>query len=127
MSIKFDTEIHKDGSKYQYHIDIFTDNVQLFKEINRMCDNQALLEGGCEPNYNLTDITERLKCNASANIIDTSGSKPVDMNKYYGYVSVNDLMEFCRNTVGGKINCNDIARFPKADVIKGELDSDEAN
>ena len=68
MSIKFDTEIHKDGSKYQYHIDIFTDNMQLFKEIKRMCDNQVLLESGCEPNYNLTDITERLKHSSSANI-----------------------------------------------------------
>jgi hypothetical protein len=61
MSTNFDTEVHKDDSMYRYHIDVVTDNVQLFKEIKRMCDNQILLENGSKPNYNLTDISERLK------------------------------------------------------------------
>lgn len=38
------------------------------------------------------------------------------MSKYYGYVSVDALMEFANNHVNGMIDSNDIARFPKADV-----------
>ena len=34
----------------------------------------------------------------------------------FGYVSVNALMEFAKNHVDGKVDCNDIARFPRANV-----------
>ena len=38
------------------------------------------------------------------------------MSNYYGYVSVDALMEFAHNHVNGMIDSNDIARFPKANV-----------
>ena len=34
----------------------------------------------------------------------------------FGYVSVNALMEFAKNHVDGKVDCNDIARFPRVNV-----------
>ena len=34
----------------------------------------------------------------------------------FGYVSVNALMEFARNHVDRKVDCNDIARFPRSNV-----------
>lgn len=30
------------------------------------------------------------------------------------YIDANELMQFCQNTVGKTIDCNDIARFPSA-------------
>ena len=38
------------------------------------------------------------------------------MSNYYGYVSVDALMDFAHNHVNGMIDSNDIARFPKSNV-----------
>ena len=38
------------------------------------------------------------------------------MSNYYGYVSVDALMDFAHNHVNGMIDSNDIARFPIANV-----------
>ena len=38
------------------------------------------------------------------------------MSNYYGYVSVDALMDFAHSHVNGMIDSNDIARFPKANV-----------
>ena len=38
------------------------------------------------------------------------------MSDYYGYVSVDALMDFAHNHVNGMIDSNDIARFPIANV-----------
>lgn len=38
------------------------------------------------------------------------------MSNYFGYVSVDALMDFAHNHVNGMIDSNDIARFPKANV-----------
>ncbi|MEA4869917.1 MAG: hypothetical protein VB062_04685 [Christensenella sp.] len=38
------------------------------------------------------------------------------MKNYNGYVSVDALMKYAHNHVGGTIDSNDIARFPRANV-----------
>ena len=38
------------------------------------------------------------------------------MSNYYGYVSIDALMDFAHNHVNGMIDSNDIARFPIANV-----------
>lgn len=35
-----------------------------------------------------------------------------------GYIKISELMDYCQNQKGKTIDCNDIARFPKADVIE---------
>lgn len=36
----------------------------------------------------------------------------------YGYVDVDKLMNYTRNLKDKTIDCNDIARFPRADVVE---------
>ena len=35
---------------------------------------------------------------------------------HYGYIDAGALMDYCQNTKDGTIDCNDIARFPRANV-----------
>ena len=35
---------------------------------------------------------------------------------HYGYIDAGALMKYCQNTKDGTIDCNDIARFPRANV-----------